>query len=182
MKKYSDWFKVDLHIHTDLSKSTKTNDYQGHFDIKVLKQKLTENEVKLFSMTDHNILNVEAYREYYRDYSDGDPKLLIGCEFDIIVPDSGTNKTYHSLIIFENDTINDVEFISEKIETLYSQKGLSLTSRVITIDEIYDLFNDYNYFFIPHAGNTKSILDPYKNDLKLCQQMVLLMPSAFEKV
>ena len=32
MKKYSDWFKVDLHIHTDWSKKTKTNDYQGNFD------------------------------------------------------------------------------------------------------------------------------------------------------
>ena len=46
MKKYSDWFKVDLHIHTDWSKRTKTNDYQGDFDIGTLKQKLIENEVK----------------------------------------------------------------------------------------------------------------------------------------
>lgn len=182
MKKYSDWFKVDLHIHTDSSRITKTNDYQGHFDVNVLKQRLIDNEVKLFSMTDHNIINVEAYREYYRNYSDGDPKLLIGCEFDIIVPDSGTDKTYHSLIIFENDITTDVEMISTKIENLYSQKGLAFANRVVTIDDIYDLFDNYNYFFIPHAGNTKSILDPYKYDLKLCQQMVLLMPSAFEKV
>lgn len=64
MKKYSEWFKVDLHIHTDFSKQTKTNDYQGHFDINILKQKLIENDVKLFSLTDHNIINVDAYRNY----------------------------------------------------------------------------------------------------------------------
>lgn len=58
--KYSDWFKVDLHIHTDFSKLTKTNDYQGNFDIEILKQKLIENNVQLFSMTDHNIINVDA--------------------------------------------------------------------------------------------------------------------------
>ena len=183
MKKYSDWFKVDLHIHTDHSKQTKTNDYQGHFDINILKQKLIENDVKLFSLTDHNIINVDAYKIYYENYSDGDPKLLIGCEFDIEVPESGKPVTYHSVIVFENDNYEDVVIISNKIEALYAKKGGAKTERKINIDDLYDLFNGFNYFFIPHAGNTKSILDPYKGyDLKLCQQMVLLMPSAFEKV
>lgn len=183
MKKYSDWFKVDLHIHTDFSKKTKTNDYQGNFDINVLKQKLIENEVKLFSLTDHNIINVDAYKAYYDNYTDGDPKLLIGCEFDIEVPESGKPITYHSLIIFENDNFEDVQLISQKIEELYVQKKSAIIDRKIVIDDLYDMFNGFNYFFIPHAGNTKSILDPYKGyDLKLCQQMVLLMPSAFEKV
>ncbi|MFH6946660.1 hypothetical protein [Flavobacterium sp. FlaQc-50] len=183
MKKYSDWFKVDLHIHTDFSKKTKTNDYQGSFDINILKQKLIENEVKLFSLTDHNIINVDAYKTYYDNFTDGDPKLLIGCEFDIEVPESGKPITYHSVIIFENESFSDVQIISQKIEDLYIQKGSALIDRKIIIDDLYDLFNGFNYFFIPHAGNTKSILDPYKGyDLKLCQQMVLLMPSAFEKV
>jgi hypothetical protein len=183
MKKYSDWFKVDLHIHTDYSKQTKTNDYQGHFDINVLKQKLIKNDVKLFSLTDHNIINVDAYKIYYENYTDGDPKLLIGCEFDIEVPESGKTITYHSVIVFENDSFEDVEKISNQIEELYTKKGISKIERKITIDDLYDLFNDHNYFFIPHAGNTKSILDPYiKYNIKLCQQMVLLMPSAFEKV
>lgn len=183
MKYYSDWFKVDLHIHTDYSKQTKTNDYQGIFDINILKQKLIDNEVQLFSLTDHNIINVEAYKAYLSSYSEGDPKLLIGCEFDIEVPDSGKSITYHSVIVFENDTIEDVELISQKIETLYAEKNQIITERKIVIDDLYDLFNEFNYFFIPHAGNTKSILDPYRGyDMKLCQQMVLLMPSAFEKV
>ena len=72
MNKYSDWFKVDLHIHTDFSKKTKTNDYQGNFDISVLKNKLIENEVKLFSLTDHNIINTDAYINYYNTYQEGD--------------------------------------------------------------------------------------------------------------
>jgi len=180
---YSDWFKVDLHIHTDFSKKTKTNDYQGNFDIDILKQKLIDNDVKLFSLTDHNIINVDAYKAYISSFKKGDPKLLIGCEFDIEVPESPKTITYHSVIIFENDSIQDVELISKKIEDLYFSKGSIITDRRITIDDLYDLFNGYNFFFIPHAGNTKSILDPYiKYDIKLCQQMVLLMPSAFEKV
>jgi hypothetical protein len=183
MNNYSDWFKVDLHIHTDFSKKTKTNDYQGNFDISVLKNKLIENNVKLFSLTDHNIINNDAYKDYYNAYQEGDPKLLIGFEFDIEVPESGKNVTYHSVIVFENDTLGDVDLISKKIEELFIQKGLSLTDRKIIIDDLYDLFSGFNFFFIPHAGNTKSIIEPYNGyDLKLCQQMVLLMPSAFEKV
>lgn len=183
MKKYSDWFKVDLHIHTDFSKKTKTDDYKGIFDIDVLKSNLIANEVKLFSLTDHNIINTPAYEDYYNSYAEGDPKLLVGCEFDIEVPESPKSITYHSVIIFENDTIADVKLISQKIENLYIQKGFQPTERKINIDDLYDLFSDYNFFFIPHAGNTKSILDPYRGyDMKLCQQMVLLMPSAFEKV
>lgn len=183
MSIYSDWFKIDLHIHSDYSKKTKDNDYQGFFDILTLKQKLIDNDVKLFSLTDHNIINTPAYEEYYNNFVEGDPKLLIGCEFDIEVPESGKNITYHSVIIFENDTFDDAKSISNKIETLYQTRSLLPSDRKIVIDDLYDLFSGFNFFFIPHAGNNKSILDPYRNyDMRLCQQMVLLMPSAFEKV
>lgn len=182
MKKYSDWFKVDLHIHTDWSKKTKINDYQGNFDIGTLKQKLIENGVKLFSMTDHNIINTDAYIEYYQNYEEGDPLLLIGCEFDIEVPESGKNKTYHSLIIFDKNSIEDVTTISEKVEKIF-EGNTNLQDRKITIDDLYDHFNEYEYFFIPHAGNCKSIVNLYNDyNIELCQRMVLLMPSAFEKV
>lgn len=182
MKKYSDWFKVDLHIHTDWSKETKINDYQGNFDIGTLKQKLIENGVKLFSMTDHNIINTDAYIEYYKDYKEGDPQLLIGCEFDIEVPESGKSETYHSLIIFDKNSIKDVTTISEKVEKIF-EGNTNLQDRKITIDDLYDHFNEYEYFFIPHAGNCKSIVELYKGyNMEFCQKMVLLMPSAFEKV
>ena len=182
MKKYSDWFKVDLHIHTDWSKETKINDYQGNFDIGTLKQKLIENEVKLFSMTDHNIINTEAYIKYYENYKEGDPQLLIGCEFDIEVPESGKSETYHSLIIFDKNSIKDVTTISEKVEKIF-EGNTNLQDRKITIDDLYDHFNEYEYFFIPHAGNCKSIVELYKGyNMEFCQKMVLLMPSAFEKV
>ncbi len=29
--KFSNWFRIDLHIHTDKSRQTKENDYQGNF-------------------------------------------------------------------------------------------------------------------------------------------------------
>jgi hypothetical protein len=79
--KYSDWLKIDLHIHTDWSRKTKENDYQGNFSVATLKCKLIECGVSIFSLTDHNIINIDAYREYYKGYNSAtDPLLLLGIE------------------------------------------------------------------------------------------------------
>ena len=63
-KPYSDWHKIDLHIHTDKSKETKSGDYSGVFSVDVLHNKLVENEVGIFSLTDHNIINVGRITSY----------------------------------------------------------------------------------------------------------------------
>ena len=57
---YSDYFKCDLHIHTNYSSKTKTNDYKGNFELKKLINKISEPQydIKLLSFTDHNIINV----------------------------------------------------------------------------------------------------------------------------
>ena len=80
-KPYSDFLRLDLHIHTDKSKETKENDYKGNFSVQTLYDKMTENHVGILSLTDHNIINVEAYTEYYGTYTgEEDPLLLIGVE------------------------------------------------------------------------------------------------------
>ncbi len=183
-KKYSDWFKVDLHIHTDFSNKTKQNDYDGTFDINILKEKLRENEVKLFSLTDHNIINTGAYEEYYNDYSNGDPVLLVGCEFDISVKqEDDTFLTYHTLLIFNEDSIEKVKELSTIIESHFEKKGIDYKNRSLNADEIFELFHKYNFFYIPHAGGHKNIISAYKDaDIKKAQEMVLLMECAHEKV
>ena len=181
---YSDWQKIDLHIHTDWSRKTKENDYNGSFCVDILKQKLKESRVNIFSLTDHNIINIDAYNAYYDSYNEfEDPLLLLGVELDIIVnTESRGNKTYHSLIIFNFQDKTNAKNISDKLEAKYTQNGVADKDRVLNIDEVIELFPDDDFFFIPHAGNTKSILDGYKENIEDAQRMVLLMPSAFEKV
>ncbi len=182
-EKYSDWLKIDLHIHTDFSKKTKEDDYKGIFSIETLKGKLKENNVEIFSLTDHNIINIDAYKEYYESYQpDEDPLLLVGTELDIEVENNGKNNTYHSLLIFNYSDIKKTEDINNRLENKYLEKGCEEKNRVLTIDEIIELFPKDNFFFIPHAGNTKSIIDGYRGNIEDAQKMVLLMQSAFEKV
>ena len=179
-QKYSDWFKIDLHIHTDKSKETKEGDYKGIFSVNTLKTKLKENEVRIFSLTDHNIINVDAYREYYRNYDDKkDPLLLLGVELDI----QGSTKIYHSLLIFNHSDIGSVESISEKLENKYSKILSDKKNRVLSIKDIVDVFEKEDFFFIPHAGDaSKSIVSGNRGNIPETQRMLILMQSALEKV
>lgn len=183
-KAFSDWMRIDLHIHTDKSRTTKVNDYKGLFSIETLKQKLIENKVEIFSLTDHNIINVEAYREYYACERPTDPFLLLGVELDIVVTLNGVpEKDYHSLLVFNIAEVAEVERISRILEAVYSTKGITdQFKRKLTIDEIVKAFPTEDFFFIPHAGNSKSIVSGYKDKIQDAQRMVLLMQSAFEKV
>lgn len=176
-KKYSDWLRIDLHIHTSKSKETKTNDYKGIFNVPTLKAKLIENQVGIFSLTDHNIINVEAYEEYYNEYTEDDPLLLVGVELDI----QGDRNSYHSLLIFNASTVEEAKDISKKLEEKYTELGQDKFSRKLDFEAIYVLFHDKEFFFIPHADSDNSIVKAYK-DISYTQKMVLLMPSAVEKV
>jgi predicted ATPase len=176
---YSIWQKIDLHIHTDWSKKTKESDYQGIFSVKILHDKLVENEVKIFSLTDHNIINVPAYKEYYETFQDeDDPLLLLGIELDI----EGKTKVYHSLLIFNCSSFVEVEEINRRLEERYSLKNLPIKERKLNFDEIIQILPADDFFFIPHAGNTKSIIDGYKGEISEAQKMLILLQSPMEKV
>lgn len=180
-KPYSDFLRVDLHIHTDKSRETKENDYKGTFSIPKTHEKMKENGVGIFSLTDHNIINIDAYTEYYETYeSEDDPLLLIGVELDIKVD----GVRYHSLIIFCHHDVENLNRISGSLEHYYNNTGYASTERQITLDDIVSLFPTDDFFFIPHANSgSNSLVDAYKHDIPYAQKMLLLMPScALEKV
>lgn len=177
--KYSDWQKVDLHIHTDWSKDTKNGDYAGEFSVEILYEKLVEQDVRIFSLTDHNIINLPAYKKYYEDYTDPeDPLLLLGIELDI----ERDGRTYHSLLIFNYSDYEKVKDVDERLEAAYKEKDIEKKKRSLTVDEIISIFPNDDYFFIPHAGNTNSIIDCYKGEMQEAQEMIILFQSPLEKV
>lgn len=185
-KQYSDWLKIDLHIHTDWSKKTKDNDYKGIFTTTTLHEKLKENQVGIFSLTDHNIINLPAYEEYYKNYNVLDsPLLLIGVELDIELDTESNKRGYHTLLIFKESNIEKATKLNDKLERKYLTKGISNEKdRRLTITDIVEIFYEDEFFFIPHANNggDRSITETYKGNIKDAQKMILLMPSALEKV
>lgn len=191
---YSNYFKCDLHIHTNCSSETKTNDYKGEFDLKKLINKISEPQydIKLFSFTDHNIINVPVYEEYYNDKSLNikDRCLLVGVELDIITENflleklkanieqtECDKKKYHSLIIFKNNNakkLNDIlNTMYKKISDEYNErnnanidlndKEKNLKSRITSFDRFAEYFIDEDYIVISHGKKEANIVEAYKS-------------------
>lgn len=203
---YSDYFRCDLHIHTDYSSKTKTNDYKGDFELKKLINKISEPQydIKLLSFTDHNIINVPVYQQYYNDASLNvtDRCLLVGVELDIILEkfllkklDSNIKKTsceeekYHSLIIFKS---SDADSLNKKLNKMYLEisdkynkeygenidlNNENMKCRITSFDRFAESFIDEDYIVISHGKKEANIIDAYKsydNGLTEAQVMVLL--------
>lgn len=179
LKCFSDWMRIDLHIHTNKSKETKSNDYWGTFSTTTLKEKLKENNVSIFSLTDHNIINVEAYNEYVENYDSNlnDPFPMLGFEADIAVDVSGNKKTYHALIIFAEDITKNktaISTISQKLEKAY-EYIVDKKQRQLSFEQLIDTFNTDDFLLIVHSGSHKSIVDAYRGDIKTAQKKVLIL-------
>jgi|GEM_PF-2137877 len=191
---YSDYFKCDLHIHTDYSNKTKTNDYKGVFELTKIIDKISEPSynIKMFSFTDHNIINVQAYEEYYNDKSFNikDRCLLVGVELDIImdkylfekldanVKNIGCEKKkYHSLIIFKSV---DARKINETLDNMYknisdeynkknnanidlNDENKNLKCRITSFERFAESFINEDYIVISHGKKAANIVEAYKS-------------------
>jgi len=188
---YSKWRKIDLHIHTDKSKETKENDYEGVFDVEVLYKKLLENKIDMISFTDHNIINIDAYDKITKK----DIAVLVGVEVDVAISEedlkkyinklNGVNdgskidiKPFHLLIIFKSPDFkklsNELEEMYKKISQDIFESNLDLflkkKLRVTTFKYIVETFRNEDYFLIAHGDKDKSIINPYKNSGKLSDE------------
>lgn len=193
----SSWHKIDLHIHTDKSKLTKDGDYNGEFDVSILSGKLIESNVNMVSLTDHNIINCEAYEEIYKHK---EFESLVGVELDIAISEEVLHdyvtrlneggdetidiKPFHILVIFKSkdfvkinellDTMfgNISEHVLENLIDLNSQLKL----RTTTFRFLFETFREEDFFIISHGNKTKGIVKPYvkSENLADAQHSILL--------
>lgn len=131
----SEYFNFDLHIHTNKSNITKKSDYEGVFDEDKLLEKLRDKHVDAYSLTDHNIFNIEAYENLFTK-TPTNMKLFIGVELDLIKQEdllqnikesveidktgdgSKTKDFFHSLIIFKSDNVRE---LNRKLLNMYTK-------------------------------------------------------------
>lgn len=98
--------KFDLHIHSSASKYKESDGIVDNSTIdnaEVLLNKLDENEVGLFSITDHNRFNIELYNKLDNEIKNGKYEnvkgIVAGVEFDVQI-DSDMGKC-HIITIFD---------------------------------------------------------------------------------
>ncbi len=127
--------KFDLHIHSHASSykeadgivenSTKEN-------LPILFSKLDENEVALFSITDHNRFDAELYKEAKKILKAGEylnvKNILAGVEFDVKLEEHG--EKCHIIAIFDAES----EDYFDKIEQ-------EINKKILKEDEYYEKDN-----------------------------------------
>lgn len=180
---FSEWHKIDLHIHTDKSKETKSADYKGVFDVDVLTEKLKENSIEMISLTDHNIINCTAYDQFFEK---DEIKVLVGVEIDIAITEEELRKyilsvaepgdtkieikPFHIIIIFKSEDYNKLNGLLDKMYEAISKKELdskiNLNTqkklRVTTFKYLIETFREESFFIIAHGDKSKGIVSPHK--------------------
>lgn len=194
---FSEWHKIDLHIHTDKSKETKNNDYNGVFDVDVLTDKLNENSIEMISLTDHNIINCSAYDQFIEK---NEIKVLVGVELDIAITEEDLKcyisslstqdgskieiKPFHIIVIFKSANYNALNNLLDKMYETISAKTLETKIdlntqkklRTTTFQYLIETFREESFFIIAHGDKSKGIVSPHKKaDLIAEAQYNILM-------
>lgn len=112
---------IDLHIHSKASAYKESAGFVNNSSIEnldVLFNKLQENDINLFSITDHNRFDVELYEKALELIESGKypavKGILSGVEFDVVLED-GMNPC-HIITIFDAKTKEERERIKKAID------------------------------------------------------------------
>lgn len=129
MEKLNSIINIDLHIHSKASDYKEENglvDGSNIDNIEILLEKLEDNNINMFSITDHNRFDYDLYLAIRDKIKDEKSKyknvleILPGIEFDVKFEEN--KKTCHVICIFSN-TDKDVKNL-ENINNVLSRYGL----------------------------------------------------------
>lgn len=162
MEKYSEWNKIDLHIHSKESNKVKENDYEGNeYTAEDLLNKLLNenNKINIFSITDHNCVNKKLYNDLElqikKDEYNGKINYIVGAELDI--NDSSIySDVFHCLCFFET---KDIDLICKSIDEMFDGKELKERNNndiYPTIQKVFKCLAQnkiQNILLIPHFNN-----------------------------
>ncbi len=163
---YSRWLKTDLHIHSHISKQTKENDYDGA-DLTYVKlfEALKREEVNLFSITDHNTINIPLYAELIErndELVSNKINFIIGAEIDFLDTEIH-EKVFHMLVYFNTKDLIKVSNVLtdifnkgclDEIDKNISPITLNTFFKSVFQNEIHDIIT------IPHFNNKDKGIPP----------------------
>ena len=162
MSRFSEWKKIDLHIHSIMSSKVKDNDYDGEeFDADKLLDTLTDadNSVNIFSITDHNCINVDLYRELEtkitKDKYKDKINYIIGVELDIF-DENVYSEVFHCLCFFDS---MDIDVIDKSVTELFDNCELKERNKKEVYPNVAKVFSTFasnrinDILLIPHYNN-----------------------------
>jgi len=168
MNKLNDIISIDLHIHSIFSAYKESDGYAQNSNIEnldVLLQKLNENNINMFAITDHNRFSYELYiaikNRISQNLFKNIYKNLPGVEFDVQIEEG--KPSCHIIAIFDDkeedklknieDTINNN--LIEKQDEFYTREEFEKILRVIGLNVI--LIAHQHKHFDNEEGGPKSL-------------------------
>lgn len=158
---YSKWLKLDLHIHSIASNTFKTRDYKGDaYGVDELIEKLKEQKINIFSITDHNCINRELYEELINRRElllENDLNFVVGTELDI-KDTSLYHKMFHCLVFFNTDDLTKIE---STLNSFVIYENGSKKFKSPTLSKLFEIFFEkdiHDFILIPHFNNKSRAL------------------------
>lgn len=146
---------MDLHIHSIESNKYKNNDYKGpEYDVKTLKSKLLKENINLFSITDHNCINVKLYNELLKHQNDllkNNLNFVVGCELDIR-DNEIYDKVFHCLVFFDTYNIDKINRILNELVSIENEQ----LKKYPDLGQVFKMFTKHgieDFILIPHFNN-----------------------------
>jgi len=158
----SSWIHIDLHIHSKKSNDVVPNDYTGEAytaDDLISKLKSVGAEKSIFSITDHNCIDVGFYNSIFTRIDSDEYKNHYGClvgtelsMFDDLIHDD----IFHSLCFFSG---RETQKYEDALDELYNSVALKKRNERVNMPDISKLFNVFSskgikeFILIPHFNN-----------------------------
>ena len=143
-----EWLKCDMHMHSQYSKS-KDGSRVREMSAKDFVDILLGKDIKVFSITDHNIYSNKYYNEVKEYIKDKNIKIINGVEFDVYV-DSGNNDFFQMGVYFDNNVDGSkLEEVVKKLYTKNKPKFVDILNEIATLDS--------KFIIVPEGDKARGI-------------------------
>lgn len=153
----NEWNAIDLHMHTlpGVTGDTKKDEVKN-FTYSNFLNAIKKFNLKLISITNHNIIDVKNYIICRFLTKLIKTNLLLGVEIDT---ETIEERNYHIVIIFDENLYNAIK-IANEVNKLTKNKKSSNSGKIrYTAEDIVKLVKKYNLVIIPHGEKSKGLLD-----------------------
>lgn len=193
MNRTNSVIKFDLHIHSKASSYKEADgivDNSTKENLSVLFQKLNENNVALFSITDHNRFDAELYKEIEKILKEKSQRypnvlnVLPGVEFDVKLEDN--MEKCHIIAIFDAKNTSDYEKIEniinsnklERKEDFYKKTKFEQLLKDIQLDVILIVHQKKDIY---HTAPSKHSLSDACSNIKEIIELGYINALEFQK-
>ena len=165
-------FYCDMHIHTYPNANSRDG---SAYDIDSLFERVrkgAKGHKAVISLTDHNVINKDAYEKALAACGD-DIILILGVELHV---KSNGPKPYHAHAYFNAplDNLAVIDKLNALLDKLYPDKLPSKDdSSIPQLSAILNEFRDLEFLFLPHGGQSHSTFDNAVAEGELCNDVMM---------